>query len=117
MYVLIIDDNPDDREMLQRALHLHGHSTCWANNVRAGIDQMRREPVDAVLLDLDLGPGLSGFDLLHRRMSDPTLSRIPIVVLTGFSRERVLSLILDGVLFMTKPVDIDELMAKLRRVP
>lgn len=34
MHVLIIDDNPDDREMLQRALTQRGHTACWAKMER-----------------------------------------------------------------------------------
>ena len=114
MHVLIIDDNPDDRDMLQRALKMYGHTTCWASSGRAGLDMMRLEPVDVVLLDLDLGPGLSGFDILHRRGADPLLRRIPVVVMTGMPRERVLSLVLEDVIFMTKPVDLDDLMKRIR---
>jgi DNA-binding response OmpR family regulator len=115
MHALIIDDNPDDRDMLQRALEMRGHTSCWASNGRAGLDMMRLEPVDIVLLDLDLGPGLSGFDLLHRRGADPLLRRIPVVVMTGMPRDRVLSLVLEDVTFMTKPVDLDTLMEKIQR--
>lgn len=115
MHVLIIDDSPDDREMLIRALEMRGHSTCWASNGRAGLELMRYESVDAVLLDLDLGPGLSGFDLLQRRTNDSSLPRVPVVVMTGLSRERVLSILLDVVVFMTKPIDIDDLMTRLQK--
>lgn len=115
MYVLIIDDNPDDRAMLRRVLEMRGHTSCWASNGRAGLDMMRWEPVDAVLLDLDLGPGLSGFDLLHRRSGDRSIPRVPVIVMTGLSREHVLSIILEDVTFMTKPVDIDKLMERIRK--
>src|SRR5262245_56151875 len=85
--VLIVEDEPDIRELLAYHLEREGYqvSTC-----RPGTDALRlvkASPPDLVLLDLML-PGVNGLDVCRRLREDPMTGRLPIVMLTA-KREEV----------------------------
>ncbi len=79
--VLIVDDDPETRELLLDTLMNEGHAPLTA---RFGAEAMRilaTSPVDVVVLDLLL-PGRNGFEVLSDIRADPRLSRLPVLVIT-----------------------------------
>lgn len=116
--VLVIDDDPDIRSLLQTYLKLEGFDSCAAGNRGEILAELRRAPLpDAVILDVHL-PDADGFDILHRMREHPVLKGLPILMLTGeATREAVLKGILGGADgFVTKPFDIHHLVRAVKAV-
>ncbi|MBX3191906.1 MAG: response regulator [Labilithrix sp.] len=83
MSVLVVDDEPDIREVIEIALSVHGYEV---TTVTSGEECMRflrdRERPSVILLDLMM-PEMSGWEVCRQLSNDPALSTIPIVILTG----------------------------------
>lgn len=82
--ILIVDDDPNTVEMHARLVQSHAreHRILKARHGREALDQLKREPVDLVLLDLMM-PELDGFDVLAAMRDNPATRDIPVIVLTG----------------------------------
>ena len=86
MRILAIEDDRDTREMYARMLRDEGHEAILAADGVEGLQLLDPKP-DLVILDLAL-PGLDGYDILRTMKSDPTLSGIPILVVSARRFER-----------------------------
>lgn len=94
-YVLIVDDDPDAREVFRMSLRTMGLASQEARNGLEALDLIKaRQPV-LILLDLMM-PMMDGFQVLTHLRSDPKTRTIPVVVVTGM-REGVEMLQLPGV--------------------
>lgn len=80
--ILVVDDEPLNREMLLRRLARMGYTTTGAQHGQAALDIMAREPFDLVLLDIMM-PVMDGFVTLDRLKADRKLKHIPVVMLTA----------------------------------
>jgi CheY-like chemotaxis protein len=84
--VCIVDDDPDLREIYMRKFHQEGFDVVLAADGAMGIQIIRREKPDVVLLDLHM-PVKTGIEVLQEIHEDPELKTIPIVVLTNIDNE------------------------------
>jgi pimeloyl-ACP methyl ester carboxylesterase/DNA-binding response OmpR family regulator len=80
--LLVVDDNPLNREMLARRLERLGYTTRHAENGRQALEVLHEEPFDLVLLDMMM-PELDGYGVLQAMQADPELSRVPVIVLSA----------------------------------
>lgn len=110
--VLIVDDEPHIRRLIQAALARADYAAVEAATARETLEQLRRERPDVVLLDLGL-PDRDGLELvpLIKQQSDATLI---IVSAREATEEKVAALDLGADDYLTKPFDTDELLARLR---
>jgi len=110
--ILVVEDDPDGREMLTLLLRLAGHDVVQAEDGPAALVLLAREPVEVALVDIGL-PGFSGYELARRIRALPDGAGIRLVALTGFGRpedqQRVQDTGFDA--HMVKPVDPDRLTA------
>jgi two-component system KDP operon response regulator KdpE len=111
--VLVIDDEPQLLRTLVLNLRSRDYDVTTASTATEGIEHVLRLPPDLIILDLGL-PDRDGLDVIremHER--EPAL---PIVVLSAraSSREKVTALDLGAVDYVTKPFDMNELIARLR---
>jgi CheY-like chemotaxis protein len=84
--VLIVDDEPDNREVIMAIVHdVMGHEAVTAVNGAEALARARSQP-DLVLLDLRM-PGLSGFDVARALKRDPLTLGIPIIAITALDAE------------------------------
>ena len=79
--VLIIDDDPETRELLTNTLMNEGHTALTAADAIEAQRILDMSAVDAIVLDLLL-PGRNGFDLLKDMRANPRLASVPVVVIT-----------------------------------
>ncbi|MDQ3659078.1 MAG: response regulator transcription factor, partial [Actinomycetota bacterium] len=113
MLILIIEDDPAIVRFLKRGLAAHGHNAVTAEDGEEGARLARDEPVDMVLLDIML-PRLDGHQTLRRiRLHRPDL---PVLMLTARDEVQHKVNALDGGAddYLTKPFDLEELMARMR---
>jgi class 3 adenylate cyclase len=80
--ILVVDDEPLNREMLLRRLARMGYATTGVENGQKALELMSRESFDLVLLDIMM-PVMDGFETLDRLKADRKLKHIPVVMLTA----------------------------------
>jgi threonine synthase len=81
--IAILEDNPQSALLLRRILQTRGDYRIFeAHDGVAGLDMIRRERPDLVLLDLMM-PGMDGFAVLEALKADEELSKIPVIVITA----------------------------------
>jgi DNA-binding response OmpR family regulator len=113
MRVLIIEDDEGIVRFLERGLAAHGHSTVSADNGEDGVILARDESVELILLDIML-PLMDGHRVLERiRLRRP---EVPVLMLTARDdlRNKVDALDAGADDYLTKPFDLEELLARLR---
>jgi DNA-binding response OmpR family regulator len=113
MRILIVEDDPAIARFLERGLAAHGHRSVNVDNGQDGVMMATDESVDFVLLDIML-PGMNGQEVLKRiRARRPGL---PILMLTARDelRDKVSALDSGADDYLTKPFDLDELLARMR---
>lgn len=111
--VLIIEDEENIARVLQLELEFEGYSVEIAYTGTDGLIKYREKPWDLVLLDLML-PGLNGLDVLRRIRA--TEAKTPVILLTAKSglEDKVKGLDLGANDYVTKPFEIEELLARVR---
>jgi two-component system, OmpR family, response regulator len=113
MHVLIVEDDPGIARFLEKGLAAHGHRSVSVDNGHDGVIMAADEAVDFVLLDIML-PGMDGQEVLRRiRARRPSL---PVLMLTARDEVRDKVRALDGGAddYLTKPFDLEELVARMR---
>ena len=115
MKVLIVDDSPDALAIAKARLLKEGLEVITAEGGRAGLEAAASQRPDLILLDVDM-PDISGFELCRQLKTDPDLSLIPVIFLTGSTStaDRVKGLDIGAVDYVTKPFDAFELRARVR---
>jgi two-component system OmpR family response regulator len=112
MRVLIVEDEPDLLRILRQALRESGFSVDVASDGEQGLAKAQQTDYDAIILDLML-PRLSGSDLLRQLRETKTS---PVLVLTARDApaDKIQNLNLGADDYLTKPFDLDELIARVR---
>jgi DNA-binding response OmpR family regulator len=113
MRVLVVEDDLAIARFLERGLAAHGHRTVLADNGEDGVRLAADESIDLVLLDIML-PQLDGHRVLERiRLRR---SELPILMLTARDdlRNKVNALDAGADDYLTKPFDLEELLARIR---
>jgi len=85
--VLVVDDDPDVREILSEYIGLEGHRVIEAGDATSARRVLAHDKVDLIFLDV-LMPGESGTALCHSIKDDPECRDIKVILLTGFDGER-----------------------------
>lgn len=112
-HVLIAEDDTSIRRMLAISLRSHGYLPVEACDGGEALAAMRAGQVDLVLLDLMM-PKVSGFQVLATRAADPTLRKIPVIVVTAEGGTEV-TRTLDGIsALLPKPFNLDTLQALVK---
>lgn len=112
MRVLIVEDEPDLRSGLKRALRDEGYAVDTADNGADGLFSAESVDYDAILLDVMM-PKLDGWEMLARLRKK---KKTPVLMLTARdqSRDRVRGLDTGADDYLVKPFDLSELLARLR---
>lgn len=115
--ILIVDDSPTELEKLTALLEKNGHQVFKAHNGADGVALARQEKPDVVLMDIVM-PVLNGFQATRQLNKDPETSAIPVIVITTKDQDsdRVWASRQGARDFLTKPVNEDDLNAKLEEV-
>ena len=111
--VLVIDDDADVRDIMERLLLRDGYRPVLAEGGVAGLELARRVQPAAITLDVMM-PDLDGWSVLSALKSDPTLASTPVVMLT-IADDRRRAFALGASNFVTKPLDHARMSELLRR--
>lgn len=113
--VLVVDDVPESLAFLCEALDSAGFTVLVATDGLQALERLRRVEPDVVLLDACM-PGMDGFEVCRQIKANPALAALPVVFMTGLTDvdHIVAGFQAGGVDYVTKPVQPQELIARLR---
>ena len=111
--VLVIDDDPDARELIGRLLRREGYRVRTAADGNEGLRMARELRPCAITLDV-LMPTMDGWAVLTALKSDPELALIPVVMVT-ITSDKTLAYALGAADFLTKPIERERLLTVLKR--
>ena len=113
--VLIVDDHPDNVEVLRARLEAMGYRTACAGDGEEALDKVHASPPDLILLDVMM-PRLDGNEVARRIKADKDLPFIPIIMQTALDsvENKVEALGAGADDYITKPINFDELQARVR---
>jgi signal transduction histidine kinase/ActR/RegA family two-component response regulator/HAMP domain-containing protein len=111
--VLVVDDDPSVRDLLQRFLGSDGYVVATAASGDEGLRLARELRPNVVILDIVM-PHRDGWDVLTRLKSDPDLRDMPVIILTVVD-EKTLGYSLGAEEYVTKPIDREHLAGLLRK--
>lgn len=119
--VLIIDDDPDDVELIKMALKKKSYDLIVAWNGKEGVEKAKKEKPDAIILDIMM-PEKDGFKACKEIKGDPELENIPVLVLTAVSQHfsdtsyaKGEGLSLESDDYIEKPIDGEYLVKRLEK--
>lgn len=115
--VLIVDDSKTELMFLSEILKSHGLAVRTAENADEALKRMQEAKPDLILMDVVM-PGQNGFQLTRSIHRTPEYAEIPIIMCTSKSLEtdRVWGLRQGAKDYITKPVNAEELMEKIREL-
>lgn len=113
--ILVVDDTPETLGLLTDTLDHAGFTVLIAMDGNSALELLDQITPDLVLMDAVM-PGMSGFESCRRIKQEKMLANLPVIFLTGLSESAhvVEGLAAGGVDYVTKPIVVDELLARIR---
>ena len=110
--VLIVEDDADLRDMMAQLLNLEGFNSATVANGREALEYLQEsDRPDVILLDLMM-PVMDGWEFRRRQQADPSVSGVPVIVLSALDPTRAADVNANA--FLKKPLDFDRLLALVR---
>ncbi|CRM81497.1 Cyclic di-GMP phosphodiesterase Gmr [Pseudomonas sp. 31 R 17] len=115
--LLIVDDEPQVRKLLETLLQHEGYQTLSASNGEEALQLVAQQPPDLILLDIMM-PGMDGYEVATQLKGNPVTANIPIIMLSALSESsaRVSGLETGAEEFISKPVERVELWLRVRNL-
>lgn len=115
-HVLVVDDHPEIRDLAALVLSDSGYRVSTAGSGREALHLLDREGADLVLLDINM-PDIDGWQTLRLIRADEELAALPVVMFSvkGEMQDKVHSLQEGASGYITKPFEVDELLARVQR--
>jgi CheY-like chemotaxis protein len=111
--VLIVEDDPDLSEMIEQLLLLEGYQARRVGNGLEALEYLSQgNTADVILLDLMM-PIMDGWEFRRRQQANPTISHVPVIVLSALEPTRRTEV--SAVAFLRKPLDFDRLLELIRQ--
>lgn len=112
--ILAVDDTPDNLLLLEAILSEEGYDIHTAGNGISALKHIEQSPPDLILLDVMM-PGMNGYEVTQHIRKNSALPFIPILLITAFDHSSVVEgLDMGADEFVRKPVDPEELLARVR---
>ncbi len=113
--VLVVDDEPQNLEVLQGFLQLEGFHVVTAQDGESALLKLPASQPDLVLLDVRL-PGVDGFEVCRRIKNNPATAFVPVVIVTALqgTQERLRGVAAGADEFLSKPYDHTELITRVK---
>jgi CheY-like chemotaxis protein len=114
--ILVVDDITDNYLLLQTLLETEGYQVEVADSGRAALAKVEANPPDLMLLDVMM-PDMNGYEVTQHIRRNPCIPFIPILLITAYDQPTAaegFDVGADG--FIRKPIEFDELMARVRAI-
>jgi len=115
--IMVVDDEPYIARVIKFKLEQEGYTVISANDGQSGLQKIKEEKPDMVLLDVMM-PGLSGYEVCQKIKQDAELAGIPVVILTakGQERDREQGLTMGASDYITKPFSPNRLLELVKNM-
>ena len=109
--ILVIDDEPDDLDLLTTILTEHGYPVCPAKDGESGLELVKRRLPDLVLVDISL-PGMNGYQVCASLKNDPITRNIPLILIVPIhhSINQPKAMLSGSVDYIASPFDAEEVL-------
>jgi len=117
-YLLIVEDDPDIRKLLDTTLSFKGYRVITARNGKEALEVVQKELPTIVIADIMM-PQLDGFGLVHRLRIDPATRNVPVVFITATyvaPEDKEFALNIGATRFIQKPVDLEMFLKTIAEV-
>jgi CheY-like chemotaxis protein len=118
--ILVVDDDPDFIKITRMILQSQNYQVLTAANGEKGLEVMRKEKPDLVLLDIMMSYILDGLDVRRQMAEEKDLKDIPVIMITSLTGERVRSELpsdeyIPASEWIHKPIDPDKLLDYVKK--
>ena len=118
--ILVVDDGRDFIKITRMILQSQKYEVITAANGEEGLEVMRREKPDLVILDVMMSYILEGLDTRRQMAADPNLKNIPVIMSTSLTGERVQRNLpsdeyVPDSAWLHKPIDPDKLLEQVKK--
>ncbi len=112
--ILIVDDTPANLRLLAQMLNTRGHRIRIAEDGPRALESVRANPPDLLLLDVMM-PGMSGYEVCEQLRADRITRDIPIIFISALdnTQDKVNAFTVGGVDYITKPFQVEEVLARV----
>jgi two-component system sensor histidine kinase/response regulator len=112
--ILLVDDNPANLDVLARVLRQQQHRVRTVTSGALGLEAMRRQPPELVLLDVNM-PGMDGYATCQAIQADAQLRPVPIIFISALDDplDKVKAFQVGGRDYITKPFSPEEVLARV----
>jgi len=111
--ILIVDDTPANIDVLIDVLGYASYRIRVATSGERGLELAQRQPPDLILLDVMM-PGMDGYETCRRLRAEPLTAEVPVIFVTARADEVAHGFAAGGVDYITKPIQADEVRARVR---
>lgn len=113
--ILIVDDTPVNLQLLSNMLTKQSYKVRLAPNSDLALMNAQAMPPDLILLDIKM-PGLSGYEVCEQLKADPRTRDIPVIFISALDQteDKVKAFRVGGVDYVTKPFQVEEVLARVR---
>jgi len=115
--ILVAEDDEGTAELIKTVLENKDFTLLWARDGEQALQMVRNVKPDLVLLDVIM-PKLNGYEVLKGFKENPALRNLPVIFVTvrGETTSKVVGLRMGGYDYITKPFDLEELLARVETV-
>lgn len=116
-HILVVDDQPETLDLTATVLKSAGYRVSTADSGGEALDRLIANGIDLVLLDINM-PVMDGWETLRLIRADETLTELPVVMFSVKSEfhDKVHSMQEGALDYITKPYEVDDLLARVRHV-
>lgn len=113
--ILIVDDQPENLELLVQILRAEGHLPRPALNAQVALGAVKHTRPDLILLDIRM-PEIDGFELCLKFKSNPSIADVPIIFISALEDvdEKIKAFQVGGIDYITRPFQEEEVLARVR---
>jgi CheY-like chemotaxis protein len=118
--ILVVDDDRDYIKITRMILQSSGYDVITATSGESGLEVMRQEKPDLVILDIMMAYILEGLDIRRQIAADPNLKNIPVIMSTSLTGERMQRNLpsdeyVPDSAWLHKPIDPDKLLEQVKK--
>lgn len=113
--IMVVDDTQESLDLIQCMLENAGYEVTTMSNSHMALVEALQRPPDLFIFDINM-PGMNGFELCEQVKNQEILKAIPVIFISGLTEfeEKVRAFSSGGVDYVTKPFNVEEVLARVR---